>query len=145
LIAKRVTETPAPGTAVVLEDPTGIRGRAKGRGPDQRRRLHGWSFSRLRDCIADKCAEHELAPVTAHEPDLLGLRHGRPAQPQEPEPVRLRRLRLPAQRRAQHRPQAHDRTHGRRRQIRRRSTARQPAPYAGNPSFGTATLASPAL
>lgn len=48
VLSKRIVQSVKPGTTVVVENLTAIRGRVKQRGRASRRRLHAWSFARLR-------------------------------------------------------------------------------------------------
>lgn len=55
VISKRIVRSVDPGTTLVFEDLTNIRGRAKAR-QSQRRRLHGWSFAQLQTFTEYKAA-----------------------------------------------------------------------------------------
>lgn len=57
VIAKRATEDLGPGDTLALENLTHIRDRARQRGPESRRRFHGWSFARLKTCVGNKCQQ----------------------------------------------------------------------------------------
>jgi putative transposase len=68
LISKRLVQTAATSRrALAVEDLNGIRARARAASRDQRRRLHGWSFARLRAFLAYK-AEAAGVPVVAVDP-----------------------------------------------------------------------------
>lgn len=56
VLSKLLVESVGPGDTLVFEDLTGIRSRAKARGPKNRRRLHAWSFARLGALVAYKAA-----------------------------------------------------------------------------------------
>jgi len=53
-VSKRLVESLEPGSTIVLEELTGIRDRAKGKGKKQRRQMAGWSFYDLRQKIEYK-------------------------------------------------------------------------------------------
>lgn len=55
VLSRRIAESVRPGDVVVLEDLTDIRDRAKG-GKKQCRRLHSWSFGRLKSFLEYKLA-----------------------------------------------------------------------------------------
>jgi IS605 OrfB family transposase len=48
VLSKRIVQSVAPGTTIVVEHLTGLRSRATPRGRASRRRLHAWSFAQLR-------------------------------------------------------------------------------------------------
>ena len=54
VLSKRIVQSVSPGTTVVVENLTDIRGRVKQRGRASRRRLHSWSFSQLRGFLEYK-------------------------------------------------------------------------------------------
>jgi IS605 OrfB family transposase len=54
VLSKRIVQSVSPGTTVVVENLTDIRGRVKQRGRASRRRLHSWSFSQLRSFLEYK-------------------------------------------------------------------------------------------
>lgn len=60
VLSKRMVRSVKPGTTLVFEDLTNIRGRAKARS-QQRRRLHNWSFHQLQTFVeykADRAGIH---------------------------------------------------------------------------------------
>lgn len=54
VLSKRIVQSVRPGTTIVVENLTDLQTRTKQRGPRQRRRLHGWSFARLRQFLTYK-------------------------------------------------------------------------------------------
>jgi putative transposase len=54
VLSKRIVQSVGPGTTIVVENLTDIRGRVKQRGRASRRRLHSWSFSQLRGFLEYK-------------------------------------------------------------------------------------------
>jgi IS605 OrfB family transposase len=53
VLSRRIVDSVSPGATIVLEDLTDIRARVKAR-KKQRRRLHGWSFARLKSFLIYK-------------------------------------------------------------------------------------------
>jgi len=56
VLSKALVGSCEPGDTLVFEDLTGIRDRARARGPTNRRRLHAWSFARLGALVEYKAA-----------------------------------------------------------------------------------------
>jgi IS605 OrfB family transposase len=54
VLSKRIVQSVSPGTTIVVENLTDIRGRVKQRGRASRRRLHSWSFAQLRGFLEYK-------------------------------------------------------------------------------------------
>jgi putative transposase len=54
VLSKHIVQSVTPGTTVVVENLTDIRGRVKQRGRASRRRLHSWSFAQLRSFLEYK-------------------------------------------------------------------------------------------
>jgi IS605 OrfB family transposase len=54
VLSKRIVQSVSPGTTVVVENLTDIRGRVKQRGRASRRRLHSWSFAQFRGYLTYK-------------------------------------------------------------------------------------------
>ena len=54
VLSKRIVQSVAPGTTLVVENLTDIRTRVRQRGTIQRRRLHAWSFAHLRSFLIYK-------------------------------------------------------------------------------------------
>jgi putative transposase len=67
VLSKRVVESVAPGSVIVVENLADIRIRTKQRGRKQRRRHHSWSFAQLRTFITYKAEDHGC-PVFAIDP-----------------------------------------------------------------------------
>jgi len=57
VLSRRIVDSVAPGTVIVVENLTNIRARVKQRGHEARRRLHSWSFARLRGFLEYKAQE----------------------------------------------------------------------------------------
>jgi len=60
VISRRIVDTVVPGSVVVLEDLVDIRGRVKAK-RKQRRRIHSWSFERLRSFLDYKGRMRSIA------------------------------------------------------------------------------------
>jgi putative transposase len=56
VLSRRIVDSVQPGTVIVVEDLRDVRSRAKRRGKAARRRLHSWSFARLRAFLTYKAA-----------------------------------------------------------------------------------------
>ncbi|CDM65676.1 RNA-guided endonuclease InsQ/TnpB family protein [Pyrinomonas methylaliphatogenes] len=56
VLSRRIVDSVQPGTVIVVENLVDIRSRTKQRGRESRRRLHSWSFARLRSFLAYKAA-----------------------------------------------------------------------------------------
>ncbi|WP_157770589.1 RNA-guided endonuclease InsQ/TnpB family protein [Pyrinomonas methylaliphatogenes] len=56
VLSRRIVDSVQPGTVIVVENLVDIRTRTKQRGRESRRRLHSWSFARLRSFLAYKAA-----------------------------------------------------------------------------------------
>jgi len=54
VLSKRIVGSVSPGTTIVVENLTDIRGHVKQRGRASRRRLHSWSFAQLRGYLTYK-------------------------------------------------------------------------------------------
>lgn len=54
VLSKRIVQSVSPGTTVVVENLTDIRGRVTPRGRAARRRVHSWSFAQLRGFLEYK-------------------------------------------------------------------------------------------
>jgi len=54
VLSRRIVDSVQPGTVIVVENLVDIRTRTKQRGRESRRRLHSWSFARLRSFLAYK-------------------------------------------------------------------------------------------
>jgi putative transposase len=67
VLSKRIVQSVAPGTTLVVENLTNIRTRVKQRGRAQRRRLHSWSFTQLRGFLTYK-AEAACCRVVGIDP-----------------------------------------------------------------------------
>jgi IS605 OrfB family transposase len=57
VLSKRIVQSVSPGTTLVVETLTHIRMRAKQRGRAARRRLHSWSFARIRGFLEYKAQD----------------------------------------------------------------------------------------
>jgi putative transposase len=67
VLSRRIVDSVQPGTVIVVEDLRHVRSRAKRRGKAARRRLHSWSFARLREFLTYK-AEAKGCKVVAIDP-----------------------------------------------------------------------------
>ena len=56
VVSRRVVDSVAPGSTIVVENLTEIRTNGKRRGTEQRRQFHQWTFARLRELITYKAA-----------------------------------------------------------------------------------------
>lgn len=54
VLSRRIVDSVRPGTVIVVENLVDIQSRTKQRGRESRRRLHSWSFARLRSFLAYK-------------------------------------------------------------------------------------------
>lgn len=58
VLSKQIVQSAPPGSTIVLENLTGIRGRAKSRRKtESKRRIHGWSFAQLKNFVMYKAEE----------------------------------------------------------------------------------------
>ena len=73
VLSKRIVQSVGPGTTVVVENLTDIRGRVKQRGRASRRRLHSWSFRQLRGFLEYK-SEAAGCRVVGVDPRLTSQR-----------------------------------------------------------------------
>ncbi len=57
VLSRRIVDSVAPGTTIVVENLVNIRKETKQRGRESRRRMHSWSFDRLRAFLEYKAEE----------------------------------------------------------------------------------------
>jgi IS605 OrfB family transposase len=67
VLSRRIVDSVQPGTVIVVENLVHIRTRTKQRGRESRRRLHSWSFARLRTFLTYK-AEAKGCKVAGIDP-----------------------------------------------------------------------------
>ena len=63
VLSKSIVQSVSEGTSVVIEDLTNIRKRVRGHKGKQQRRLHNWSFARLREYLTYKAEERGIRVV----------------------------------------------------------------------------------
>lgn len=63
VVSRRVVDSVAPGSTIVVENLTEIRTNGKRRGKQQRRQFHQWTFARLRELLTYKAEAHGCAVV----------------------------------------------------------------------------------
>jgi putative transposase len=63
VVSRRVVDSVATGSTIVVENLTEIRTNGQRRGKQQRRQFHQWTFARLRELLAYKAEAHGCAMV----------------------------------------------------------------------------------
>ena len=63
VVSRRVVDSVAPGSTIVVENLTEIRTNVKRRGKQQRRQFHQWTFARLRELITYKAEANGCSVV----------------------------------------------------------------------------------